>query len=739
MGHLKKIYLGLIIFVLLLPYSSHAKHIIGGEITYELIDTINYVYNVTIKVYRDCSPGNIPYDDPLCLVIFDNVSPPRTEGIAFPGAVELPFIDVNDTCLKVPEDICVEEAIYVQNNITLPPGTGGYHLTYQRCCRNNAILNITSPGTTGATYTAFIPDTGVAKYNSNPAFNNFPPILICVDKPLDFDHAATDIDGDSLVYELCTPYKGATLATPKPCGLIGESPAPPPPPYLPVIWKPPYTQNAPLGGVPSLDIDPITGFLTGTPNTIGEFVVGVCVKEYRNGVFLSENKRDFQFNVTTCSNPTAAIADDVMAFCGNRTVTFPNNSQSAFAYEWDFGDPSTTTDTSTAEFPTYTYSDTGTYIVRLIVNPGTLCVDTAYLTVIIKSGIYANFYYIKGCVNVPISFFDSTIIDTGFIVNWFWDFGDGGASNAENPTHLYGLPGVYNVTLIVLSDLGCLDTINKLVTVYPLPVFGLGCDTIICFGESLDYNWKPGPIYTWTPDSGLVTNNGSNMPIISPKNDITTYHVQAIDANGCKYNDTITIGVQPAPSVDAGPDDTIDRGVNYPLQGSGSSGIIFEWADSCLLSGITTSASPVTFEWSPEDSLNDITIANPQTIPLFLTTTFYLKVTDQFGCISIDSVTIYVRLEPIMEIPTAFTPNGDEKNDVFKLFYYDIENLLYFRIFNRWGEKLFETTNLDEGWDGKYKGKPQEVGSYVYVAVGESMVDGKKVMTEKKGMVALVR
>jgi len=706
--------------LLILPYSSRAKHIIGGEIHYELIDSTNYVYKVTIKVYRDCNPGNEAYDPTLCLAVYDGTPVYlRTEGITFPGAVELPLIDVNDTCLKVPDDICVEEAIYVKD-VTLPPlaGGGGYHLTYQRCCRNASILNITSPGTTGATYTTFIPDTGVAKYNSNPAFNNFPPILICVDAPLEFDHSATDIDGDSLVYELCTPYKGASLASPKPCGFFLTLPAPPPPPYALVPWTVPYSANDPLGGVP-LAIDASTGFLTGIPNTIGQFVVGVCVKEYRNGVFLSENKRDFQFNVTTCFNPTASIADDVMKFCGDKTIIFPNSSQFADTYKWNFGDTTTNADTSIVEFPIYTYPDTGTYIVRLIVNPGTLCADTAYITVIIKPGIYADFNYIEVCVDSLISFFDATIIDTGFIVNWFWDFGDAGVSNASDPTHLYSIPGGYTVELIVLSNFGCLDTITRQVNVFPLPIFNLGSDTTICEGDSIFYNFSPtnSPTYTWTPSNGVM-NNESNTPIVSPDTGITTYYVHSHDTNGCEYNDTITIDVQPL-SVNAGPDDTINRGEFTILQGSGSG------------------SDPV-FEWSP-DSLDNTDILNPQTDPLFYTTTFYLKVIDKFGCERIDTVTIYVRLEPIIETPTAFTPNGDDKNDVFKLFYYDIEKLVYFRIFNRWGEKIFETTDLEEGWDGTYKGKPQEAGSYVYVAVGESVIKKKIKIIEKKGMVALIR
>ncbi|MCH8318277.1 MAG: gliding motility-associated C-terminal domain-containing protein, partial [Bacteroidetes bacterium] len=286
----------------------------------------------------------------------------------------LALIKVNDTCLKVPDSICVEEAIY-QKNITLPPRAGGYYLTYQTCCRNRTILNIENPGGTGAIYTAYIPDISVAKYNSNPAFNNFPPILVCLNDPLKFDHSATDIDGDLLVYELCTPYDRA----------LGSFP------YPFVTWTAPYTANDPLGGVP-LSINS-NGSLTGAPNTMGQFVVGVCVKEYRNGVLLSENKRDFQFNVTECSDPTAAIAPGVMQFCGDTTVTFPNESQAAFSYEWDFGDPTTTTDTDTAKFPTYTYPSTGTYTVRLIANPGSACIDTGYIAINIES-CDTNIFYI---------------------------------------------------------------------------------------------------------------------------------------------------------------------------------------------------------------------------------------------------------------------------------------------------------------------------------------------------------
>lgn len=118
-----------------------------------------------------------------------------------------------------------------------------------------------------------------------------------------FDHSATDIDGDSLVYELCTPLDGASFSDP--------IPQPPyNPPYNPVTFISPYSQSNMLNGVAggvNLSINPQTGILTATPTTIGQFVVGVCVKEYRGNIFLGTTRRDFQFNVIPC--PSLIVAD----------------------------------------------------------------------------------------------------------------------------------------------------------------------------------------------------------------------------------------------------------------------------------------------------------------------------------------------------------------------------------------------------------------------------------------------
>ena len=157
--------------------ASFATHIVGGEIFYDCLGSDNY--RITLKLYRDCSPGiTTPYDNPATIFIFNSTGAfVDSIEVPFPGSVVLPVV-LNNPCLTPPVGICVEEAIY-QTIVNLPPFAGGYNITYQRCCRNNTILNLISPGNVGATYMAHIPDVSVAVCNSSPRFTNFPPIFLC--------------------------------------------------------------------------------------------------------------------------------------------------------------------------------------------------------------------------------------------------------------------------------------------------------------------------------------------------------------------------------------------------------------------------------------------------------------------------------------------------------------------------------------------------------------------------------
>lgn len=156
-------------------------------------------FKITLKLYRDCgNPDAAAFDDPLAIYIY-NASAVLVDTliIPFPGSEEIDPTLVTP-CITVSPDLCIQEAIY-EGIIELPPSAGGYDLVYQRCCRNTTILNINIPGETGATYTVHIPDPGTVN-NSSPRFTLRPPVTICAAYPFTFDHAATDPDGDQLVY-----------------------------------------------------------------------------------------------------------------------------------------------------------------------------------------------------------------------------------------------------------------------------------------------------------------------------------------------------------------------------------------------------------------------------------------------------------------------------------------------------------------------------------------------------------
>ncbi|MBS1637551.1 MAG: SprB repeat-containing protein, partial [Bacteroidetes bacterium] len=142
--------------------------------------------------------------------------------------------------------------------------------------------------------------TGPFLPNSNPVFNLFPPLFLCVNQPFSFNHSATDADGDSLVYSLYTPYDGEAGVGPLDPTFPANTAS-----FTPITFLGGFSTTSPLGS--PLTLNPSTGLLSGTPTMIGQFVVGVMVKEYRNGVYLGETLRDFQFNVLNCPQPPPAI------------------------------------------------------------------------------------------------------------------------------------------------------------------------------------------------------------------------------------------------------------------------------------------------------------------------------------------------------------------------------------------------------------------------------------------------
>jgi gliding motility-associated-like protein len=497
---------------LLLQFQSlwtKATHIVGGELTYVCLG--NNDYRITLKVYRDCYNGQPPYDNPAILGIYDNnQNLVTTVNMAFPGSALVPPAIISP-CLIPPTNVCVEEAVY-EEVVNLPNIPGGYHLVYQRCCRNNTISNIDAPGNTGATYTAYIPDQSVVTCNSSPVFTNFPPVFLCADVPINFDHAAIDPDGDSLVYSLCNPFDGGSTMNPSP-----NPPDPPPFPF--VTFTPPFSATVPLGGTLPLTINQNTGWLTGTPQLLGQFVVAVCVSEYRNGVLISTNKRDFQFNIVFCDAAIASIPAQ-QVFCDGFTVDFVGSSINGTNYFWNFGDPGTNTDTSSLALVSYTYPDSGNYTVMLVAyDPLGNCYDTAYQTFQVYPLLEPGFTPPPAQCLLGNSF--DVQAGGAFTpdATFQWDFGSGASpqsSTLQNPNNISFNSVGPKVVSLTISQYGCTETYIDTLKIVPEPVADISDINRYCIGNAVSFgnNSVNSTAYYW--DFGVLNINTDTSTLFQP-------------------------------------------------------------------------------------------------------------------------------------------------------------------------------------------------------------------------------
>ncbi len=763
------VFLLITVFFVGLSLRGNATHIVGGELNYHYLG--NNIYRLSLTVYRDCYNGVPPFDNPASLGVFNAL----TNQFIREKLFTLQDIDtvpptINSPCFIPPTDICYERTVYT-DTIILPPSAQGYILAYQRCCRNQTIINLVDPSNTGATYEAWIPGTPTFSQNSNPVFTNWPPPFICVGIPFIFDHSALDIEGDSIIYELITPFDGGTATTPMP-----QPPAPPP--YPNVSFNPLYSVNDMIGGTPPMSIDRYTGVLTCFPNTIGQFVIGVIAKEYRGGIAVGYTRRDFQLNVVPCPSYVVAALQNPLISCGSNTVTFENLSYNAGMYFWDFGDPGTTSDISYQTTPSYTYPDTGQYTVTLIayslIDPG--CADTTTGIVTILEDFQTDFTWVIDSCNNTVTFKDTSNTVSGIISTRKWRFGDGTGATVSNPIHHYNTSGTYEVRLITESSRGCIDTIRK--TLYLPPLLDVQIQATIpvrCTGEcngrseAIAVNGLPPYYYSWNDPSLSQTATADSL---CPGN----YQVIVQDTRGC--SDTATIQItEPAPlqlQLLATPDycDSICGGTASALPSGGYGNFTYSWNDPLvqttsvaekLCSGIytvvisdlygctildsilvgyidsfptveasadttilyqgqstvlhaTPSASGNLYAWLPSSWLNSVNISDPVTTPP-VTTTYEITMTDKNGCAVTDSIMILVKdvlcREPELFIPSAFTPNNDQHNDILYVRGNTILSM-YLAIYNRWGELVFETRSKDKGWDGWYKGKPATPDVYTY-------------------------
>lgn len=550
--------------VVMLPLK--ANHLTGGEMFYECIGTGpngNPLVKVTLVVFRDNLSMGAAFDNPAYLSVFNldaqtlrqNISATRTTFSTVP---------VNDLgpCARNIPPVDIQKATYVFN-VELAPNTKGYQITHQRCCRNDRISNLNFPADQGSTFTINIPAAALTTCNASPIFKNNPPILICANTPFKFDFSVNDRDGDSVSYSLCSPFQGADQDDPAP-------EFPDRPPYVPVVYRNGYSATQPLGASANLTMNPRTGELNMIPDKLGIFTVGICVNEYKNGVLIGSILRDIQFNITDCviAKADASVTASqpipgVFAACNNFTIKFNNSSTGNTKNFWDFGVAGVDNDTSIASTPTFTYPDTGTYKVTLIINKGTTCSDTAEITLKLYPNLKPAFNSAFTCFENPVVFNDvsTTDISIDVINSWEWHFGDGTKAIGKNVQHNYTASGNYQVKLIVGTQLGCKDSIIKTNNVPAKPVatfttnaLAAGVGAVVRCSDTRTVTFNntspPGSTSYWDFGvSGISTDTSTqNSPTFNfPADGI--YTVSLIINRGLPCADTTTLSVRVIPEV----------------------------------------------------------------------------------------------------------------------------------------------------------------------------------------------
>ena len=484
----------------------NATHLVGGTMTYECLG--NNVYKIKLTIYRDCSPGTTGFDDLASISIFNgaNNSILHNEFVSF-QSVELVPIIINNPCLISPPTVCVEKAEYEFIKV-LPSIPGGYNISYQRCCRNGNAVNILTPGSMGATYTVHIPESNIADCNNSPTFNNPPPTVMCQGYEFTYDLSATDVDGDSLVYLFSDPINGGTETLPNPSPALS-------PPYTNIPWSAGYSTNNQINSNPQFTLDPLTGFLVGTPLSQGFYTFCIKVEEYRDGVFVDFIYRDFILVITNCQSNTVANFPAQNNFCDGLALNFNNTSLNSTYFYWDFGDPTVISDTSNLSLPSYTYQNSGIYTVMLVANPGYFCEDTIYRQFEIFPEIQPNYITpLNQCLlNNQFNIKGTGNFDANGVLTW-------GVSNTstiqnfgQDSIQVSYLDTGFQVISFTVENHGCVETFTDSVYVHPNPIANFQNQTTFCNGLTYDftnqsinastYNWDFGDVTTATNFSQL--------------------------------------------------------------------------------------------------------------------------------------------------------------------------------------------------------------------------------------------
>lgn len=734
-----KLYKGILLFYILFYVTSvaNSRHIIGGDFYYETVRP--GVYDFTLIVYRDCASGGALFDSqstPFGQATIGTVSVYRSDSddpydrVVLPEPeIETVDIDPDNPCLIAPASLCVEKGEY-SFRLQLPIVNQTYTISYQRCCRNNTINNIIDPGSSGATYTIDINPLAQQLENASLQFSNFPPVVICIDEPLNFDHSAFDPNdrpGVQTEYEFCSPFLGGGLAgssgnpglATDPNGVAPDPDLPPPYDEVEFVGGQ-FTPENPMGGSPTIQINRETGMITGTPNNLGQYVVGVCATEFDStGRVISRIRRDFQFNVVECDVAVTAsmvadsineIGDFVISSCGRSQVQFFDSSYFARfveSHEWTFEVENSADIIATEANPLVEFPDLGTYPGQLIVNKGQVCSDTTEFLVNIYGEITNDFTYeYDTCTSGPVSFFGTSTTENDSIIARNWDVFGEEDSVGSTVEYEFLTPGEKRVVYSVIDNKGCISESERVIPYYPIPneiriepEFVNICEPVRVQFKNLSYPLDETYDIHWDFGDGDSSDQISPTHIYNEPG-LYTVRLRMESPIGCKYDGELDskIEVQQSPIADftytPRDFDQFNRLANF----RDLSEFAAEWSWNFGGYGQSIMKNP-SFEF-PDTGRVEV----------------QLQITHPNGCKDTTSQILDIVPRPRYFLPNAFRPSGN--NNVYKGAG-DLIGVTQFemQIFDRWGGLVFSTQNPREGWDGTRDDSGNLAPSGVYVCI----------------------
>jgi gliding motility-associated-like protein len=414
-------------------------------------------------------------------------------------------------------------------------------------------------------------------------------------------------------------------------------------------------------------------------------------------------KNNDSVKVSVLSVPTVDVRQDT-TICNGIATTLYGTSSGGSAYSWN---------------PITGLSNPN--ILNPVASPSVL---TKYILTVSNASCLAKDSVTIGVIPSPMvtKSNDTTICNEGQAqlvagggTSYLWSPATGLSNpNIYNPLASPSLPVKYFV--VVTGSNGCFKQDSVKVDWIPKPTFTISPATAaICKGTPTILTAGGADTYNWYAGSNIAS---SNTAATSVNPAATNQYSVAVHHNFCRISDTLqsTVTVNPLPTV------TVNRSNDI---------------DCSNASAILTAIGGSSYSWTPTIGMTGVNTSTPMVSPV-QTTTYTVKVTDANNCFNYDSVMVVVAFNPVTggyNMPNAFTPNNDGRNDCFGLKYWGGVIGLEFNIYNRWGEVIFRSNNTSACWDGSYKGISQPSGTYVYqikarTACGE---------VYRKGTVVLVR